>query len=87
MNNIKIIDIGSDFSKKPFGRYREDGKFSGSRFRDEILIPALDAHEKVEIYLDGVISFGSSFLEESFGGTVRTGKYTSEELRLSLIHI
>ena len=70
------IYIAKDFSEKPFGRYPSDGKWSGERFRDENLIPAFKDNktEKVKVHLDGVKrGYGSSFLEESFGGLIRTG--------------
>lgn len=68
------IDVARDFSRKPFGRDENDGKFSGKRFRDEYLIPTLIEHpnEKLVIALDGVErGYGSSFLEEAFAGLLR----------------
>ncbi|SIT15849.1 MAG: DUF4325 domain-containing protein [Thalassolituus maritimus] len=68
------IDIARDFSKKPFGRNELDGKYSGKRFRDEHLLPALTASddEILTVNLDGVErGFGSSFLEEAFAGLLR----------------
>jgi hypothetical protein len=70
------IYIAKDFSEKPFGRYPSDGKWSGERFRNEKLIPAFKVNktEKVKVHLDGVKrGYGSSFLEESFGGLIRVG--------------
>lgn len=72
-----IINIAKDFSMFPAGRYEEDGDFSGTRFRDKILLPKLDSlvgSECVVVVFDGVAGFGSSFLEEAFGGLVRKGK-------------
>jgi hypothetical protein len=72
--NVKTINIAEDFSMTPFGRYRTDSKFSAQKFRDETLLPALRANDVVIIELDGTsISYGSSFLEETFGGLVRKG--------------
>jgi len=68
------IHIAKDFSKHPAGRFFEDGPFSGQKFRDELLIPLLNSIEsddKFTIYLDGTRGYGSSFLEEAFGGVVR----------------
>ncbi|EGQ7795555.1 STAS-like domain-containing protein [Vibrio parahaemolyticus] len=67
------IDIALDFSEKPFGRFKSDGKFSGERFRDEFLIPAFNEEQgKIIVYLDGVSrGYGSSFLEEAFAGLLR----------------
>lgn len=66
----KVINVASDFSKSPSGRYFSDGPYSGQRFRDEVLYPAL-VNEDVEVVLDGVLTLGSSFLDEAFGGLVR----------------
>jgi hypothetical protein len=63
-----------------------DGTYNGERFRKEVLVPALRAaieigpSQKLIIDIDGVRSFGSSFLEEAFGGLVRTGAFTQQEL-------
>ncbi|CBJ37918.1 conserved protein of unknown function [Ralstonia solanacearum CMR15] len=67
-----MISIARDYTDTPAGRNRTDGPFSGERFRDEILAPAL-RHGEVEVDLDGVLGFGSSFLEEAFGGLIRLG--------------
>lgn len=69
-----------NFSENPSGRYVTDGPNSGQRFRDEILVPALDSGSGVTVSLDGALGFGSSFLEEAFGGLVRLG-YKATELR------
>jgi len=69
----KMIYIATEFSETPAGRYRVDGPFSGQRFREEVLLPALQENDSVEVNLDGVVGFGSSFLEEAFGGLVRAG--------------
>ncbi len=77
---MKTIDIGKDFSDTPWGRYAEDGPFNGSEFRDSILVPALKANDSVEVRIDTVEGFGSSFLEEAFGGLVREGHFTKDDL-------
>lgn len=69
----KTIDIGLDFSKVPAGRHPEDGDYSGEAFRNNLLKPALEEFERVEVVLDNTEGFGSSFLEEAFGGLVRLG--------------
>lgn len=81
------IDIALDFSEKPFGRFKSDGKFSGERFRDEFLIPAFNEEQgKIIVYLDGVSrGYGSSFLEEAFAGLLRSGIDYSEIKRRLVI--
>lgn len=73
------FSIAKQFSETPAGRYFSDGPASGQRFREEVLMPALHAGKKVFIDLDGAVGFGSSFLEEAFGGLVRAG-FQSREL-------
>jgi hypothetical protein len=68
-----MISIANNFTQTPAGRYKTDGPFSGERFREELLVPALKAGNNIEINLDGTLGFGSSFLEEAFGGLVRAG--------------
>jgi hypothetical protein len=69
MYTVKVVD----FTMFPGPRYRKLGKNSGEEFRDEVLIPALMEHNVVGMDLDGVIGYGSSFLEEAFGGLIRAG--------------
>jgi hypothetical protein len=81
----KQIHIPEDYTRYPAGRYISDGSFSGQRFRDELLIPALRQAEVVEVYLDGTLGYGSSFLEEAFGGLVRVGGFDQQELHRRLV--
>lgn len=78
-----MISIANDYSDTPAGRYVSEGPFSGERFREELLLPALRDHDSVEVDLDGVLAFGSSFLEESFGGLIRKG-LTLQDLKKRL---
>ena len=79
------LTIASDFSRYPGGRFREDGDYSGQEFRDDYLLPRLKAAAssggQLIVFLDGVTGYPASFLEEAFGGIVREGHYSREELR------
>ena len=77
------INVAADFSKFPAGRYLNDGKFSGEAFRER-LVSLLAAGKKVLVELDGTYGYGSSFLEEAFGGLVRVCKFSSAELHKRL---
>ena len=80
-----VINIAEQYSRSPAGRLRTDGPFSGERFREEILVPALQASDDwLEVDLRGALGFGSSFLEEAFGGLVRNGLYSAEQLHRRL---
>ncbi|MGY2338467.1 STAS-like domain-containing protein [Pseudomonas sp. SDO5532_S415] len=82
--NIVTIDMKS-FSRAPFGRYSDDGTGNGEAFRKKFLLqpfsdPTVD---RVVVKLDSVTpgyEYGSSFLEEAFGGLVRVEKLNSEEV-------
>lgn len=78
------INIAKDFSKFPAGRFKSDGPFSGEHFRDDLLAPALQNNDYVEVILDKTMGYGSSFLEEAFGGLVRVYKYSKEVLHKKL---
>lgn len=67
------IRIASQFSRFPAGRFNADGPYSGQAFRDRFLVPALGKGKPFIVELDGTAGFGSSFLEEAFGGLVRAG--------------
>lgn len=74
--HVKTINIARDFCRTPGGRTREDGKWSGEAFREDVLVPALNEippFDKIVIELDGVLGYPVSFLEEAFGGAVRAG--------------
>lgn len=81
---MKLISIAKDYSETPLGRYPEDGDFSGTRFRQEFLKPALDTESEVHVEIDGVEGYGSSFLDEAFGGLVRERHFTSQQLKQKL---
>lgn len=69
-NKIKII-IKTDFSDSPGARYKQDGPHSGEEFYENLLKPKFnEAREKgvkLEITLDGVWGYPSSFVSGSFG--------------------
>jgi len=75
-----MISVLNNFSSNPSGRYYTDGPNSGERFRNELLLPALKGNTEVTVDLDGALGYGSSFLEEAFGGLVRAG-YKLAELK------
>jgi len=72
----------SDFSETPYGRYKDDGDYCGEIFRDEYLKGALEVANEddspLEIDIDDVEGYGSSFLEEVFGGMVRVGAFPKD---------
>ncbi|MDI9334425.1 MAG: STAS-like domain-containing protein [Cytophagales bacterium] len=72
-NTAQKISIAKDFSPSPAGRNRRDGPYTGEGFREDFLIPKLKSSDLLHIDLDGTSGYGSSFLEEAFGGLIRSG--------------
>jgi hypothetical protein len=68
----RVLEIAKEFGRFPAGRHYADGPYSGERFREEFLAPALREGE-VELVLDGVAGLPSSFLEEAIAGLLRSG--------------
>ncbi len=87
MGSTVKINIARDFSRLPAGRFRADGPYSGERFREELLRKPLDSGADLVIVFDGARGYGSSFLEEAFGGLVRERVLTSPSdiKRLNLV--
>lgn len=82
--SVARLVVAERFSEYPAGRYRKDGSYSGEVFREDLLIPLLNKHDEVHIDLDGAMGYGSSFLEEAFGGLVRVHKLSSSKLKKQL---
>ncbi|MBS1526709.1 MAG: STAS-like domain-containing protein [Bacteroidetes bacterium] len=70
-----IVKIARDFSRTPGPRYIKEGKWSGELFRTEkffqIFADAIANNQTVVVDLDGTLGYGTSFLEEIFGGLIR----------------
>ena len=77
------ISVVRDFSDEPYGRNPDDDPDNNAQdFRDNLLIPALRKYDKVVVDLRGAF-YGSSFLEETFGGLIRHG-FKHDELKEKL---
>lgn len=84
----KEINLVSEFSRKPFGRYRKHYEDrSGQAFREDFLVPSLKDGGYVHVNLDGYNRYGRSFIDEAFGGLIREEgfdkKYLDEHLTYS----
>lgn len=86
-----VLNIPKDFSRSPSARFPSEGDFSGQEFREKFLSPkvkeAIESGVHLEVVLDGSSGYSTSFIEESFGGLVREGKYTFDQLDSTLIII
>ncbi|MBF0604084.1 MAG: STAS-like domain-containing protein [Nitrospirae bacterium] len=81
---MKRINVATDFHRGPSGRYVTDGNYSGERFREEFLVPALKSPDQVQVDFTDAKTPGSSFLEEAFGGIVRKKYFTAIDLQSRL---
>jgi hypothetical protein len=85
---MSSLIVASDFSRTPGSRYVREGEFSGELFRTSLLAPrvrqAIAAGTTLQIDLDGTAGYGTSFLEEAFGGLVRNDGVPESELRSTL---
>jgi len=74
-NASSILTVRDDFSFTPGPRYTGEGEFSGQEFRNAHLKPAVESAisngYKLIVILDGTAGYGTSFLEEAFGGLIR----------------
>lgn len=74
MDRIKL-SIAKSYSTMPGPRHKVEGDFSGEVFREEILekefSKAVSEGKILLVDLDGTIGYGTSFLEEVFGGLAR----------------
>jgi hypothetical protein len=84
---MMTLSIAEKYSRYPAGRYPSDGPFNGERFRNQLLVPeikrAVAAGDQLIVELDGAV-YSSSFLEEAFGGLVRTKELPPQAIRKTL---
>lgn len=82
MVNISIVE---NFSRTPGPRYISEGEYSGELFRKSILLPnvkkAMETGDDILVDLDRASGYGTSFLEEAFGGLIREDKIPYDYLK------
>ena len=81
-------NVARQFSRTPSARVFEEGKFPGAELR-QIIAPlikeCIDKKESFIINLDGASGYGTSFLEEVFGGLIRNEEINYQDLK-SVLH-
>lgn len=81
-NQIKL-SIKDDYTPLPGPRFAWQGPHSGEEFRNQILEPKFLAAQRngdtLLVDLDGGYGYGTSFLEEAFGGLAE--KYGSKAVQ------
>ena len=85
---VMTYNIAEKFSATPGGRFRKHGPYSGEEFREDVLCKLLESaiasDDTLAIVLDGTAGYGSSFLEEAFGGLIRLGLFDRDVVRQHL---
>lgn len=83
-----LIKVAEEYTDTPGARYYEQGPFPGEEFRDKLLYPkyneAIKSKDELIVDLDGGYGYGSSFLEEAFGGLVRRLKKENKDYKQPL---
>lgn len=83
VNKIELV-VAKEFSKTPGPRLIKEGEYSGELFRQRVLLPKFkEAKEKglmLRIDLNGTAGYGTSFLEEAFGGLIRREGFSFEDV-------
>lgn len=88
MDNLTLI-IAKEYTKTPGPRNEREGSFSGEVFRKDILSPKLNSaigmNKALLVDLDGTAGYGTSFLEEAFGGLIRNEGLTLQQVKKYLV--
>lgn len=88
---LQVLKVSTEFSDIPGPRYIREGLYSGEDFRERLLLPRLQAciekEDTLQIDLDGTQGYGTSFLEEAFGGLIRVNQLSLSDVSNHLIII
>ena len=88
---MEPLKIAKEFSTTPGPRHESEGPFSGEIFRKNTLAPlvkkAINENQILTIDLDGTEGYGTSFLEEAFGGLIRSEHISFKALEEHLNYI
>ncbi len=80
----KIYRIAVEFGRTPSARKDEEGKLSGMELRGilkPLIYQCINANEILVVDLDGTAGYGTSFLEEVFGGLIRIEGFSFRDLK------
>ena len=81
-NKTIHYSIAQEYTRTP--GTRKPGQYTGEHFRETVLkqLVSKAIKEKARLFIDlaGTHGYAPSFLEESFGGLIREGYFTIEEV-------
>ena len=75
-----VYDIAKEYTPYPAGRFKKHGPGSGEGFREKLVEMLNSGTQTIRLVMDHTYGYGSSFLEEAFGGLVRVEKITPEKI-------
>lgn len=75
-----VISVALEFSPTPAGRVEADGEHNATRFRERLLVPALERGGVTVVDLDGVALCAASFVEEAFAPLVTKHQFKAADL-------
>ena len=79
MHKHSVLSVAKHFSRFPAGRFKTHSIHSGEGFR-ELLVTKLNENDTVTVLLNDTMGFGSSWIEEAFGGLVLKDNFTAADL-------
>lgn len=82
-----IFNVVNEFSRTPSARVATEGKYPGTDLREKItpiIKQAIEQNKSFLIDLDGASGYGTSFLEEVFGGLIREEHFKYNDLKACL---
>lgn len=79
-HDLLKISVARHFSPDPGPRYSRQGPNSGETFR-RLLVRKLQEADTIEVDLDGTYGFGSSWLDEVFGGLIKYENMSAADVR------
>ena len=84
---VKYVNMATDFSPFPSGRYITDGPYSGESFRKSHLMSGLVEADVLIICLDGVMGMPRSFVNEAFIAPIKEENITAHDFfsRVSIL--
>jgi len=86
-----VVKIAKDYTRTPGPRYAKEGANSAEVFREtkfaKIVKDAIASNQDIVVDLDGAVGYGTSFLEEIFGGLIRQDNVSYDEFvkRLTIV--
>ncbi|WP_170833964.1 STAS-like domain-containing protein [Pseudomonas argentinensis] len=86
MKPEKVFNV-AEYTDTPIGRNSLDGPKNGADYRDNFIIPALIDYQTIKLDFSETIGTTPSFLEEIFGGIIRSKVLSPTELRRRVIVI